>query len=33
MDRELFLELDLLGIDDHIVPELKMLTKGAFDLE
>lgn len=33
MDQKPFLELDLLDIDDYIVPELKKLTKGAFDLE
>ncbi|MPS77219.1 MAG: restriction endonuclease [Achromobacter sp.] len=33
MDQKPFLELDLLDVDDYIVPELKKLTKGAFDLE
>ncbi|MEN5064090.1 type I restriction endonuclease [Achromobacter aegrifaciens] len=33
MDQKPFLELDLVDIDDYIVPELKKLTKGAFDLE
>lgn len=33
MDQKPFLELDLLDIDDYIVPELKKLTKDAFDLE
>lgn len=33
MDQKPFLELDLLDIDDYIIPELKKLTKAAFDLE
>lgn len=33
MDQKPFLELDLLDIDDYIVPELKKLTKDTFDLE
>ncbi|EFF74742.1 type I restriction endonuclease [Achromobacter piechaudii] len=33
MDQKPFLELDLLDVDDYIAPELKKLTKGAFDLE
>ncbi|MCU6615707.1 type I restriction enzyme HsdR N-terminal domain-containing protein [Achromobacter mucicolens] len=33
MDQKPFLELDLLDIDDYVVPEIKKLTKGAFDLE
>lgn len=33
MDEKPFLEIDLLDIDDNIVPELKKLTKVSFDLE
>lgn len=33
MDEKPFLELDLLDIDEHAVPELEKLTKGAFDVE
>lgn len=33
MDEKPFLELDLLDIDEHVVPELVKLTKGAFDVE
>lgn len=33
MDDKPFLELDLLEIDEHIVPELKKLTKPAFDID
>lgn len=33
MDEKPFLELDLLDIDDHAVPELQKLTKTAFDVE
>lgn len=33
MDEKPFLELDLLDIDEHIIPELSKLTKFAFDLE
>lgn len=33
MDEKPFLELDLLDIDEHDVPELEKLTKNAFDLE
>lgn len=33
MDEKPFLVLDLLDIDDHAVPELKKLTKPAFDVE
>lgn len=32
MDEKPFLELDLLEIDEHSVPELLKLTKSAFDL-
>lgn len=32
MDEKPFLELDLLDIDEHAVPELLKLTKSAFDL-
>lgn len=33
MDEKPFLELDLLDIDEHVVPELQKLTKSAFDLD
>lgn len=33
MDEKPFLEIDLLDIDDNILPELKKLTKVSFDLE
>ncbi|SNS20346.1 type I restriction enzyme HsdR N-terminal domain-containing protein [Pseudomonas segetis] len=33
MDEKPFLELDLLNIDEHAVPELLKLTKTAFDIE
>lgn len=33
MDEKPFLEVDLLDIDDNIIPELKKLTKSSFDLE
>lgn len=33
MDEKPFLEIDLLDIDDNLVPELKKLTKVSFDLE
>lgn len=33
MDEKPFLELDLLDIDEHVVPELQKLTKLAFDVE
>lgn len=33
MDEKPFLELDLLDIDEHAVPELVKLTKSAFDVE
>lgn len=33
MDEKPFLELDLLEIDDHAIPELQKLTKSAFDVE
>lgn len=33
MDEKPFLELDLLDIDDHVVPELVKLTKSTFDVE
>lgn len=33
MDEKPFLELDLLDIDEHIIPELQKLTKSAFDVE
>ena len=33
MDEKPFLELDLLDLDEYIIPELSKLTKTAFDLE
>lgn len=33
MDEKPFLELDLLDLDEHIVPEIDKLTKTSFDLE
>mgnify|MGYP002772906796 CR=1 FL=1 len=33
MDEKPFLEIDLLDIDDNVIPELKKLTKSSFDLE
>ncbi|HBO5587648.1 TPA: restriction endonuclease [Pseudomonas aeruginosa] len=33
MDEKPFLELDILDIDDHAIPELQKLTKSAFDVE
>ncbi|QUN07298.1 type I restriction enzyme HsdR N-terminal domain-containing protein [Shewanella yunxiaonensis] len=33
MDEKPFLVLDLLSIDEHLVPEVKKLTKQAFDVE
>lgn len=33
MDEKPFLELDLLEIDEHAVPELVKITKSAFDVE
>jgi hypothetical protein len=33
MDEKPFLELDLLDIDEHVVPELVKLTKSTFDVE
>jgi hypothetical protein len=33
MDEKPFLELDLLNIDDHAIPELQKLTKSAFDVD
>jgi hypothetical protein len=33
MDEKPFLELDLLDIDEHAVPELIKITKSAFDVE
>jgi hypothetical protein len=33
MDEKPFLELDLLNIDEHVVPELAKLTKSSFDVE
>lgn len=33
MDEKPFLEVDLLDIDENLIPELKKLTKSSFDLE
>jgi len=33
MDEKPFLEVDLLDIDEHVVPELQKLTKSSFDVE
>ena len=33
MDEKPFLELDLLNIDEHAIPELQKLTKSAFDVD
>ncbi|SEL74293.1 hypothetical protein SAMN05216214_1202 [Atopomonas hussainii] len=33
MDEKPFLELDLLDIDEHVIPELQKLTKDAFDVD
>ncbi|WP_284213110.1 type I restriction endonuclease [Comamonas jiangduensis] len=33
IDEKPFLELDLLDLDEHVIPELAKLTKTAFDLE
>lgn len=33
MDEKPFLELDILDIDDHLLPELKKITKPNFDVE
>lgn len=33
MDERPFLELDLLDIDDHVVPELRKLAKSNFDVD
>lgn len=33
MDEKPFLELDLLDIDEHVIPELVKLTKSAFDVD
>lgn len=33
MDEKPFLELDLLDIDEHALPELQKLTKSAFDVD
>ncbi len=33
MDEKPFLEIDLLDIDENIIPELRKLTKSSFDLE
>lgn len=33
MDEKPFLELDLLDVDEHVLPELQKLTKAAFDVD
>ncbi|WP_296246885.1 type I restriction enzyme HsdR N-terminal domain-containing protein [uncultured Stenotrophomonas sp.] len=33
MDEKPFMELDLLDVDEHVIPELLKLTKAAFDVE
>lgn len=33
MDEKPFLEVDLLDVEDHVIPELKKLTKKNFDVE
>ncbi|KRG65560.1 restriction endonuclease or methylase [Stenotrophomonas humi] len=33
MDEKPFMELDLLDVDEHVIPELVKLTKAAFDVE
>lgn len=33
MDNKPFLELDMLDIDEHIIPEIKKITKPAFDVD
>lgn len=33
MDEKPFLEIDLLNIDEHVIPELQKLTKSAFDVD
>lgn len=33
MDEKPFLELDLLDLDEHVIPELNKLTKSTFDVE
>jgi hypothetical protein len=33
MDEKPFLELDLLDLDEHVLPELQKLTKSAFDVD
>lgn len=33
MDEKPFLELDLLDLDEHVIPEISKLTKSTFDLE
>jgi hypothetical protein len=33
MDEKPFLEIDLLNIDENIIPELEKITKNAFDIE
>ena len=33
MDEKPFLEINLLDLDETVVPEIKKLTKSAFDLE
>lgn len=33
MDEKPFLEIDLLDIDEHVIPELQKLTKSSFDVD
>lgn len=33
MDEKPFLEINLLDLDEMVIPEIKKLTKSAFDLE
>lgn len=33
MDEKPFLEIDLLDVDEHVIPELQKLTKSAFDVD
>lgn len=33
MDEKPFMELDLLNVDEHVIPELLKLTKAAFDVD
>ncbi|TOH24614.1 type I restriction enzyme HsdR N-terminal domain-containing protein, partial [Vibrio parahaemolyticus] len=33
MDEKPFLTLDLANLDEHVIPEVKKLTKSSFDVE